>query len=89
MVTNSYAQLSTWSTQQVCDWATKDLQLPQYVPTLRKNKVDGRALLRFTLDATGRDEVLLRLGISDRVHRTALLAGVRKLELEQLWSSRA
>jgi hypothetical protein len=71
----------SWTVADVCKWTKAVLNLPQYAGAMRKHKIDGYALLRLTADRNGRDDVLSRLGVEDRVHRSAILAGVRKLEI--------
>ena len=62
-------------------WLVEVAELPQYEQAFRQQHLDGSGLLRLTTDLRGRDEIHKVLGITDRVHRTQLLAAIRKLEL--------
>ena len=67
--------------RQVAKWVVEVAELPQYEQAFRQQHLDGSGLLRLTTDLRGRDEIHKVLGITDRVHRTQLLAAIRKLEL--------
>ena len=73
--------LISWGPDEVVRWLTEVVGLPQYTKAIRKRSIDGYALLRISANQSGRDELHTLLGVTDRVHRGKILAGIRKLEV--------
>ena len=79
--TEGDSTLISWGVDEVVQWLSEVVGLPQYARNVRSRSIDGYALLRISADLSGRDELHTLLGISDRVHCGKFLSGIRKLEI--------
>ena len=66
-----------WDTQDVSDWLTNNLKLPQYGKQFEEIGVDGQ-IIEFVTDS----DLEKDFGIKLRLHRVKIIEGIKKLQLE-------
>ncbi|KAM6987002.1 stromal interaction molecule 1-like [Aplochiton taeniatus] len=71
------SEVYNWTQEQVGDWLTLFVELPQYVEVFRKHRLDGKALPRLAVKNT--TLTLMVLKIQDRSH-------AQKLQLKALYT---
>jgi len=73
--TPTAAVFDGWSCDDVCDWLTNTLQLPQYADVFRENELDGAELASLTSDVLQNDLNIKPLG-----HRNKIIRSIKEMQ---------